>query len=119
MLPCTLYSEGRHVFDSLKGMVEQAASGNVDQQALGQAANDHVANTDPGELQDHLQTAASNLQQNGQGDLAQQATSLISQLQSNPSEAKNAVVSFIKNNPQVLQHFAPNFAQGILSKLGI
>lgn len=107
------------MFDSIKGMVEQAASGNIDQQQLGQAANDHVANTGPGELQDHLQTAASNLQQNGQNDLAQQATSLISQLQSNPSEAKNAIVSFIKNNPQVLQHFAPSFAQGILSKLRI
>ncbi|HKU66317.1 MAG TPA: hypothetical protein VJP85_00930 [Candidatus Baltobacteraceae bacterium] len=107
------------MFDSLKGMVEQAASGNVDPQALGQAASDHVANCDPGELQDHLQTAASNLQQNGQGDLAQQASSLISQLQSNPSGAKDAVVSFIQNNPQVLQHFAPGFAQGILSKIGL
>ena len=64
-----------------------------------------------------MQTAADNLQQQGNGDLGQQAMSLAEQVRSNPSGAKDAVVSFIKNNPQVLQHFAPSFAQGILSKL--
>lgn len=107
------------MFDSLKNMVEQANSGNLDAQAVGQAASEHVNNTSPEELHGHLQTAASNLQQNGQGDLAQQAQSLISQLQSNPSGAKDAIVNFIKSNPQVLQHFAPSFAQGILSKVGL
>lgn len=107
------------MFDSLKGMVEQAVSGNVDPQQLEQAASAHVAASDPNELQGHLQTAATNLQQNGQNDLAQQAFSLISQLQSNPAGAKDAIVAFIKNNPQVLQHFAPEFAQGILSKAGL
>ncbi|HEY9179454.1 MAG TPA: hypothetical protein VIO32_01965 [Candidatus Baltobacteraceae bacterium] len=86
---------------------------------VGQAASDHIAHCEPGELQDHLQTAASNLQQNGQGDLAQQATSLITQLESDPSGAKDAVVSFIQKNPQVIEHFAPGFAQGILSKVGL
>ncbi len=107
------------MFDSVKGMVQEALSGNVDPQALEQAASDHISNCDPSEIQDHLQTAASNAQQSGQDDVAQQATSLISQIQSDPGGAKDAVVSFIKNNPQVLQHFAPDFAQGILSKLGL
>lgn len=107
------------MFDSLKGMVEQAVAGNVDSQAIGQAASDHIENCDSDDLAGHLQTAASSLQQNGQGDLAQQASALISQVQSNPSTAKDAVVSFIQNNPQVLQHFAPDFAQGILSKVGL
>lgn len=107
------------MFDSLKGMVQQAISGEIDSQAIGQAASDHVENCDSDDLAGHLQTAATNLQQNGQTDLAQQATSLISQVQSNPSGAKDAVVSFIQNNPQVLQHFAPDFAQGILSKVGL
>ena len=66
-----------------------------------------------------LQTAASNLEQSGQSDLAQQATGLIEQLRSNPEGAKAAIVSFVQTNPQVLEHFAPDFAQGILSKLGI
>ncbi len=107
------------MFDNLKNMVEQAASGALDSQSVGGAANDHVNSMDNNELAGHVETAANNLQQNGQNDLAQQAMGLVSQLRSNPSGAKDAVVSFIQNNPQVLQHFAPNFAQGILSKVGL
>ena len=84
-----------------------------------QAASQHVNQCDSGELAGHLQTAATNMQQQGQGDLAQQAMNLVSQLRSNPSGAKDAVVAFIKNNPQVLQHFAREFSQGILSKIGL
>jgi hypothetical protein len=42
---------------------------------------------------------------------------LASQVASNPSGAIGDVTTFIQNNPQVLEHFAPDFAQGILSKL--
>jgi len=49
--------------------------------------------------------------------LAERALGLVSQLRSNPGGAADSVVSFITNNPQVLQHFAPSFAQGILSRL--
>lgn len=105
------------MFNNLENMVQQAVSGNVDPQAVEQAASQHVQQCDNGELANHVETAANNLQQQGNGDLAQQAMGLVQQLRSNPSGAKDAVVSFIKNNPQVLQHFAPSFAQGILSKL--
>lgn len=105
------------MFNNLENMVQQAVSGNVDPQAVEQAANQHVQQLDNGELANHVETAANNLQQQGNNDLAQQAMGLVQQLRSNPSGAKDAVVSFIKNNPQVLQHFAPSFAQGILSKL--
>ena len=106
------------MFDNLKNLAEQAIGGQLDPQAVGQAAPDHVEGMDGGQLTDHLQTAATNLQQAGQGDMAQQAMALISQVQSNPSGAKDAIVAFVQNNPQVLQHFAPSFAQGILSRLG-
>ncbi|MBV8727844.1 MAG: hypothetical protein JO233_08660 [Candidatus Eremiobacteraeota bacterium] len=105
------------MFDEVKTLAENAMSGKVDPQALEQAATDHVGSMDQGEIADHLQTAAQNLQNQGQPDLAQQAMGLVSQLQSSPGGAKDAVVSFITNNPQVLQHFAPSFAQGILSRL--
>lgn len=107
------------MFDSLKNFASQdlGEGGNLDPQALGEAVSQHLESIDPSQLSGHLQTAASNLQQNGQGDLAQQATALAQQLASNPGGAKDAVVSFIQNNPQVLQHFAPDFAQGILSKI--
>ena len=64
------------MFDSVKGMVEKAASGNLDPQAVEQAASQHVNQCDSGELAGHLQTAATNMQQQGQGDLAQQAIEL-------------------------------------------
>ena len=105
------------MFDSIKNAVEQAASGNLDPQALEQAAGDHVASIDNDQLAGHLQTAATNLQGQGQGELAQQAMALISQVQSNPQGAKVAVIAFMKNNPQVIAHFAPEFAQGILARL--
>ncbi|MBV8363347.1 MAG: hypothetical protein JO018_04110 [Candidatus Eremiobacteraeota bacterium] len=104
------------MFDQLKGMAEQVMSGNVDQQQVQQAASDHLDSMDQGEIADHLQTAASNMQNQGQDGLAQQAMGLVSQLKSG-GDAKSAVVQFIASNPQVLQHFAPSFAQGILSRL--
>lgn len=105
------------MFDSLEKLASQVMGGNIDPQALGQAVSQHLGTLDSDQLSDHLQTAATNLAQNGQGDLAQQATGLIEQIASNPGSATGAVVSFIQNNPQVLQHFAPEFAQGILSRI--
>jgi len=107
------------MFDDLKNMAEQALGGNLDPQAVEQAAGEHLNSMDNSQIADHLQTAATNLQQQGQGDLAQQAMSLISQVQTNPSGAKDAIASFVSSNPQVLQHFAPGFAQGILSRIGV
>jgi hypothetical protein len=105
------------MFDVLKGLAQQVTGGQVDPQALAQAASDHLGSLDNGQISDHLQTAAANLQANGQSDLATQAENLASQVASNPSGAIGDVTTFIQNNPQVLEHFAPDFAQGILSKL--
>jgi len=93
--------------------------GNVDPQAVDNAASDHINNMDGNELGDHLDTAGQNLQQNGQGDLAQQVMAIASQARDNPDAAKSAAIDLIKNNPQIIQHFAPSFAQGILGKLGL
>lgn len=107
------------MFDSIKGAVEQAAGGNLDPSQLASAVESHLGSVGNDELAGHLQTAANNAQQQGQGDLAQQVTGLISQLQQNPGDARTAIVAFVQSNPQILQHFAPGFAQGILSKLGV
>lgn len=87
-----------------------------DPQALAQAASDHLSQIDSGQLSDHLQTAAQSLQQNGQGDLAQQLLGLAGSA-GNGGSVVSEVTSFISSNPQVLEHFAPDFAQGILGKL--
>lgn len=107
------------MFDSIKSAVEQAAGGNLDPSQLASAVEAHLGSLGDEEVAGNLQTAASNAQQQGQGDLAQQVTGLISQLQQNPSDARTAIVAFVRSNPEILQHFAPEFAQGVLSKFGI
>jgi pyridoxal/pyridoxine/pyridoxamine kinase len=123
-----ILSKGRvAMFDDLKSMAEQALAGKLDPQvlasadpqAVGQAASEHLGTMDNAEITGHLQTATTNLQLQGQGDLAQQAMALVSQVQSNPSGAKDAIAAFVSSNPQILQHFAPSFAQGILSRIGL
>lgn len=108
------------MFDQLKNMAGGVlGGGDVDPQAVDDAASDHINNMDGNELGDHLQTAGQSLQQNGQRDLAQQVMSIASQARDNPDAAKSAAIDLLKNNPQIIQHFAPGFAQGILGKLGL
>lgn len=104
--------------DGLNNILGQFTSGNVDPQSVANAASQHVSDMDPGQLSDHLQTAASNAQQAGQGDIASQIQAIVGQLQSNPDGAKAAVIDLVRNNPQIVQHFAPEFLQGIAGKLG-
>jgi hypothetical protein len=107
------------MFDAIKNVAEQMMSGNMDSSTIGQAVGDHLDSVGTDQLADHLQTAASNLQENGQTNYAQQATALVEQIRTNPSGAKDAVVAFIQTNPQLLQHFSPEFVGGIASKLGL
>jgi len=107
------------VFDAIKNAAQQMMSGNLDSNKVGQAVSDHLGTVNDNQLTDHLQTAASNLQQNGQSDLAGQVSQLVQQIGSNPSGAKETIVAFVTNNPAVLQHFSPEFVQGIASKLGL
>ncbi len=107
------------MFNEIEGMVQSALGGNANPQAVGDAAGAHVATMDAGELSGHLQTAADNARQGGDEDVAQQIESMIARGQADPTALKTAAVDFIRNNPQVLQQFAPPFARGILSKLGV
>lgn len=108
------------MFDQLKELAGGAlGGGDVDPQAVDDAAADHINTMDGSELGDHLDTAGRNLQQNGQGNLAQQVMSIASQARDNPDAAKSAAIDLVKNNPQIIQHFAPEFAQGILGRLGL
>ena len=106
------------MFDSIENAIKQATGGNIDPAQLASAVESHLGSLDDGELAGHLQTAAGNAQQQGQGDVARQIVGLVEQLHQNPDDARSAIVSFVRNNPQILQHFAPEFAQGVLSKFG-
>ncbi|MBV8724685.1 MAG: hypothetical protein JO351_11375 [Candidatus Eremiobacteraeota bacterium] len=105
------------MFGEIEGMVQRFASGEIDQQSVAQAAQSNVSSMDHEELTEHLQTAADNAQQNGQSGIAQQIMGLISQHGSDPAALKQEAISLISNNPQILTHFAPDFAKGILGSL--
>lgn len=105
------------MFNEISGLLQQVTSGQVDQQSVSQAANDHVGSMDPSEVTQHLQTAADNANQNGQGDIAQVITGFIERDGANPDALKQDAVGLITNNPQILQQFAPEFARGILSRI--
>ena len=105
------------MFDSIKGALEQAVSGNLDPQQLQGAVAQHVEEVGPQQAANHLENAANNAQAQGDTGLAEQAFSLVQQVRQDPSQAQSAIVNFVKNNPEILQHFAPEVAQGILSKL--
>lgn len=107
------------MFDELKNVAGGLLGSNADPQAVSEAATEHVQEMDPNELGGHLQTAAQNLAQNGQGDTAQQVMDIVSKMRSDPSSAKDEAIALVRSNPQILAHFAPGFAQGVLSKLGV
>jgi hypothetical protein len=101
----------------IESMMQQMASGQIDQQSLNQAADQHISSLDPNQVLQHVQTAATTAQQNGDSGVAGMLTGLLNQQGSNPQGIQGALVSIITNNPQILQHFAPDFAKGILGNL--
>ena len=97
-------------------MIESATQ-NGNAQNVEQAASEHVGSLSPDEVSNHLQTAADNARQNGQNDIAKELEQMVAQRQVDPQGLKDAAVSYIKANPQVLTHFAPSFAQGLLNRV--
>ncbi len=109
--------EGLNMFQQLEGVMQQVASGQIDPQSLSQAADQHIGSLDPNTVMQHVQSAANTAQQNGDTGMAGMLTGLLSQQGSNPQGIQGELVSIITNNPQILQHFAPDFAKGILGNL--
>jgi hypothetical protein len=105
------------MFNEVQGLLQRVTTGEIDTSSVSQAAGDHVQNMDHEQLKNNLQTAAGNASQNGQSDLAQQITSLISQHGANPQALKDAAVSLISSNPQILQQFEPGFVKSILGRV--
>jgi len=105
------------MFNEVEGMIQRATSGEIDQSSVSQAAEEHISAIDPSQLTQHLQTAADNANQNGQSGAAQQIMGLLSQHRSNLEGLKGQVVSLITSNPEILQHFEPGFAKGILGRI--
>jgi hypothetical protein len=105
------------MFKDVQGMVEKFTTGEIDQQSVGEAAQQQVNSMPHEEVAQHVQTAADNAQQNGQPDIAQRLVQMAEEGRSNPQALKQDVISLISSNPQIIQHFAPEFAQKILGSL--
>ncbi|MBV8583850.1 MAG: hypothetical protein JO241_07620 [Candidatus Eremiobacteraeota bacterium] len=105
------------MFNELEGMMQKVTSGEIDGQTVGQAADARVGDMNHDELKQQVTTAANNASQNGSPDVASQLFTLVQDYESNPQGLKSEVVTLLRNNPQIVQHFAPEFAQTILSAL--
>ncbi|MBV9080938.1 MAG: hypothetical protein JO102_07460 [Elusimicrobia bacterium] len=100
---------------NLQGMLDQLKDTDRGDD-VGKAAADHVADMPADEVADHLQSAADKAAQAGQDDTAQELLQMVEQRKADPDALKNMAVGYIKEHPEVLQHFAPSFAQGILNR---
>lgn len=117
---CTVWiGHNARMFQNVENVLAGLASGSVDSGAVGQAATEHVGAMEPGDVQGHLENAAETAEANGQPDVARDLTGIAEQNASNPQALKDAAISYIRNNPQVLTHFAPSFAQGLLSRVNL
>jgi Asp-tRNA(Asn)/Glu-tRNA(Gln) amidotransferase B subunit len=105
------------MFNEVEGMMKRAISGDIDQNQLQQAAEQHVQSVDDQTLKQNAQQAAQNASQNGKPELAQQIESLLQQHGNDPQALKQGVIDLIKNNPEVLQHFEGGFAKNLLSRI--
>lgn len=104
------------MFNEVQGLLQRVTTGEVDQSKVSQAAEEHVSQMDQSQVQQHLQTAADNATQNGQTGIAQQIVGIL-QGSKDPDTLKQEAISLIQSNPQILQHFAPDFARGLLGKI--
>ncbi len=82
-----------------------------------QAVQQHVGSADHAEIQSNLRAAIENAATNGDPGLAAQFAGLLSKQGSNPAGLKAEVISLITDDPGILQHFDPSFANAVLSKL--
>lgn len=99
----------------LAGHLTQSA-GSMNSGMLGQLATSLLgALSNHGHDEAALQDAGVSTSDAQAGD-ANAVTSLIAHAQQNPAALKDAALEFIKNNPQAVEQFAPDFLKGIIAK---
>ncbi len=104
--------------DELAGHVTQAAQ-SMDSGSLATLAQSLLgALSRNGSSEGEAQAAGVPTDDAKAGDPAA-VTALIQHVAQDPSTLREAVTGFITQNPQVVQQFAPEFAKGILAKLGL
>ena len=105
------------MFGDIENALQKVITGEIDKESVSQAADEQVNNTSHEDLKQQVETAANNASQSGNTNVASQLFTLVQQYEANPQGLKSEVISLISNNPQIIQHFAPEFAQRILSSV--
>jgi hypothetical protein len=109
--------EDETMMNEVTGLLQRVATGEIDQSNVSQAATDHISDMTNERLTQNLSTAKQNADQNGFSDVSRQITDLLSQHGSDPQNLKQEAISLITSNPQILQHFEPQFAKDLLNRV--
>jgi hypothetical protein len=104
------------MFNELSNLVEQKLQ-QADPQSVARATSDSVAQMQPNDVSQHVQTAASNLSSQGKPDLANELNDVVSAAQNDPSALRSAVVGFVKAHPESVAAFGNEFKSQIAQKL--
>jgi hypothetical protein len=112
-----LSAEDTVIFGNIENVIRQVTGGQIDPQSLERAVMEHLSQTGSGDVAGHLRDAATTASQNGQPGIAQELMDMVAQHQANPEGLRDAAIAYIKSKPEVLTHFAPPFAQGILNRV--
>ena len=105
------------MFGEVASLLDRFGGGSVEDRASAQeAAEAHVQSLPADEVKDHVQTAADNARSSGQSEIADVLERVLSGGTS-AEDLKAGLISALQRNPQILAHFAPSFAQGILGRL--
>lgn len=107
------------MMNEVNGLIKKVETGEIQGGQVAQATDRHVQQMNASAVAEHANTAAQNMQNSGQTDLAAELRDLITRTAENPQGLKTAISSFLQKHPQAIQHFAPDFAQGILKQISL
>jgi hypothetical protein len=101
----------------LKGLFDRVTRGDVDSQALAQAASEQVRSMEGSQVLNEVEAAAQYARNHGQRHVGEQLQGIVDGHRSEPESVKGDVISLLRSRPQVLSCFEPPFAEGILVHL--
>lgn len=102
--------------NDVRSLLERYTSGQIGSDRLGTVTEEYLSSMPASEVQQRLERAADSVAADGNGEVASFIRDLLSEFGGGPA-VKDAAANVIKNNPQLLQHFEPDFTQAILRRI--
>ena len=104
------------MFDEIKNVALQKLE-NAEPATVSEAVRQEIGAMPPAEVALHAQTVVTNLQQNGNTDLAKELSDLVLAAAQDPDALKRALIQFVEAHPDILKQFAPQLAERIFARL--